>query len=703
MSNHAYADHALDYIAKGYNVVPGKRGSKSYAFKGLNQYAELKVDESQALTWISELKESNIDLMLGKVSGVVALDFDCVDPEIIKIIEPLLPKSKAGKIGSKGWTRFFRYNGEKSQTIKHNGEVVFEVLSDGKKTTMPGSRHPSGIIYKWENESLLTFDPNDFDYLPPFLIPHIESKLRTALPNAEVSGGKIISGRNDALSSLCGVLIKDGVSVDEAVRRLIEHDEEHNVPPLFSDETEMLHTERFTNALQFYSNHLTSVNGKRFRGNKAYEIPITASAVDHVHKEEILGKSEAPKENQGNSESIELPTPEGALKNIMDHILENSFVKQPNFAFSASLVLMSTIIGRKVVFMNNAPNLYALNIAPSGSGKDAPQQCIKNVLLQLRADSMLGAGDYVSDASLTDGLELNPVRLDIIDEAGGVLKAVNTGGATYNTKMADILCELYTSSHSRYLGRMVAEGRKGAANRPNVNLLMSTTPRGFEEAVTLTAIEKGLLGRVLMFNGDSQNPAARLKTFPRLDADTIAHLRYWLNFMAPSTDMVIGETSQTFLELKVHPNAEHTLDLAFEEFDNFRRETDKDDPLLPIISRLFQQLCKIAAIHACSRTITDPEVCKRDVLFGKKVALYNYEQFRSSIYKHIHYNKHEANMKKVLDIIQSSKKGVSRRKIASNTKWLGRKNREEILQDLIENGLIYVTNEKGKELWMAAE
>ena len=119
-----------------------------------------------------------------------------------------------------------------------------------------------------------------------------------------------------------------------------------------------------------------------------------------------------------------------------------------------------------------------------------------------------------------------PVRLDIIDEAGGMLKSVNRGGATYNAKMADILAELYTTSTSIFLGRQTAEGNKGRALRPNVNLLCSTTPTGFSEGVTVSAIEKGLMGRFLIFIGDGDKKARRVEQPTRLDTKTILNLQH---------------------------------------------------------------------------------------------------------------------------------------------------------------------------------
>ena len=76
-------------------------------------------------------------------------------------------------------------------------------------------------------------------------------------------------------------------------------------------------------------------------------------------------KSEASE----NLNSPELPKPEGVLAAIMTYILKNSYIEQPAFAFSAALSLVATLSGRKFEFEGVAPNLYLLNVAPSGSGK----------------------------------------------------------------------------------------------------------------------------------------------------------------------------------------------------------------------------------------------------------------------------------------------------------------------------------------------
>ena len=295
MSN-IYKKHVYQYIKKGISVIPDKFQSKMPAIKGWSAYCYKLPSNDEIESWISafETKGSGIAVCLGEASGLVVLDIDTTDQKVLDIIMPILPKSPVTKVGSKGETRFFRYTGEQTQSLKYNGDMVIEILSSNKKTTMPPSVHPSGAEYKWGNDSsLLNIDLTTLPILPPALFAHLESKLRLEIPEVKAVGGKgLFSGRNNELSSFCGSLIKDKKPIDQCVKELVEFDIKNHTPPLFSDPEEMCHTSSYTNALVFYSNHLNTVNSRRFRESKEYETPLTASSISKVKVEGdiLLGK-----------------------------------------------------------------------------------------------------------------------------------------------------------------------------------------------------------------------------------------------------------------------------------------------------------------------------------------------------------------------------------------------------------------------------
>ena len=681
-----YADNAPLFIEKGLSVIPDKYMSKQPAIKGWSEYSYRLPTNEEVQSWSHNITESGLALALGEASGVIALDIDTVDSQLLDLILPILPPSPVEKKGAKGLTRFFKYSGEHTEVFKHNGEVVFELLSNNKKTTLPPSIHPNGETYKWKDKSILDIDKNNLPLLPPFLISHLQDKIRNLFPETEVLGrGKTFNGRNNELSAICGQLIKEGVPVDDALKQLIAKDKENDTP-LFTDANEMPHTEPYTNALTFYVNHLNTANSKHYRKSETYEIPVTASAIT----EDSLGKF---KSETGKVRKLSrvLPHAKGVLASLTSNILANSYVPQPDFAFSASLILLGTLISRKFTFQGVTSNLYVLNIAPSGSGKDMPQQKVKEFLVDIGGERLLGAGDYVSDASLMDSLAIRPVRLDIMDEAGGILKTVNSGRQDYNGKMADILAELYTSSNSRYLGRATAEGTKGACNRPSVSILASTTPTGFSEGISLKAIEKGLMGRFLTFMGDGDTKAQRVKSKITLDEGTKSILRWFNSYKPDEGKDTIAGIEQVYHEIASTDKANKRLDEIFEEFDSKRITEKNNHAMLPIIARLYQQMLKIIMIHAASRVIAGelPVVDIDDVNFGYKTMLYYYDTVKEIVRDHIHDGKVDATAKKFINHIRTSSP-ITKSELTRTTRWLDKRTRDNLLSELSEGGNIHI-------------
>ena len=702
-----FKEHATDYIDKGYSVIPDRYMGKAALIKGWTNFCEQIPTKDEINNWCNSYEKANLAVCTGKVSGIIALDLDCVDQEIIDAIQHVLPESPCAKVGSKGWTRFFKYNGEVSNSLKFNDKMIVELLSDGKKTTIPPSVHPNGKSYEWIGKSLLEVEYFDLQDFPPFLFSAIDLILREKFPQSKRVGGKIVNGRNDALSKYCSKLILEATPLDVALTELVKYDKENHETPLFTDTNEMRHDEPFTNALKFYANHLNSFNISRFRDNKTYEKPITAYVVEHEAAKEMRSKKSQSEVNLEKS-IPELPKPTGALAAIQDFILTNSYIEQPAFALSAGLVLLATLSGRKFEFEGVAPNLYILNVAPSGAGKDAPQQKLKEILSLIGNDHLLGAGDYVSDASLMDGLLESPVRLDIIDEAGGLLRSVNKGGATFNGKMADILAELYTCSNSIFLGRMTAMGHKGRQTRPNVNLLCSTTPTGFQQGVSTEAIEKGLMGRFLVFKGEYGKPARRIENPSTLDKDSKNLLEYLAAFTPPKSGKIIGDFEQDIFLVDKTPEANVLLDEKFKEFDELRRNSDPLDKLLPIISRLYQQLLKIALLSSVSNMVGKPLVKKEDVEFAYNMVIYYFHSIKEMAENNIFRNKTEEDTAKVLRIIKSSgEKGLSTRDLSRKARWLKKRERDEILKDLLENNFITLsivkTAKRNKQVYRSTE
>lgn len=692
MSKNIYGKHCLDYVKAGYSVIPDRYMGKNPLIKGWSDMCKRMPEPEEVTEWATGFNQSNIAVCLGPASGIIAVDVDTTDEETIKLIRALLPKSPCEKIGQKGFTAFYRYKGEQTTTLKdQNGNMIVEILSTNKKTTIPPSMHTSGVPYRWVGKSLLEIDKASLPVLPPALLPTLELEFRTAqLHRAPVE--KRAGGRHSYLGAIVSKLIADRMDVSAAVLKLIEEDQGNHDTPLFTDKTENDTDSAYINALAFYNSFFKSINQKRLSEGLAPELPLSSTNLVSI-----------PTVSSPVRESVSLPTPTGALKDIYDFILAKSYVEQPVFALSASLALVGTLASRKFTFQGATPNLYLLNIADSGSGKDSAQQAVKQILAMVKADHLLGATSYPSEASITANLAANPARLDIIDEASSFLQIAVSGNAAYQVGIGDTLCELYSCSNSRYLGKVLASNngeRTGDCHRPHLNLLCSTTYKGISESLTRATLEKGLFARFLTFFGENSKPGKRVLKDPRLPVDTKTLLKELADFDNP---LFSGDNKMAMpaLEIEASDQANALLDKYHKEFDLMRVKADSSSVTRPVIARLYQQMMKIVLVAALADKKKDllPKVRPEHVEFAYQLINYFYQSIETFIEENLFDTTRGKYLNQVLRTINDrGTEGISSSELTMHTKSISIRERQEIIRDLIASRQIEMVPTKDAQI-----
>lgn len=681
-----FKDEALKYLQKGYSVIPDKAGSKIPAITGWTEYSKRMPSLEEVNQWC-DIPDTNISIMFGKLSGVIGLDLDTDDAHILDKIAHLLPDSPIERKGSKGFVRFFKFSGEMSQEVFENyidpmdnkpkKRVILELLSTGKKATIPPSIHPNGKPYIWTNQALLDLDKESLPLLPSNLLNIIAEKLKLQ-QNSFIDSYKISAGRNSSLGKYCAELISKQDDIESSINKLIDFDKKSNSPPLFNDNAEFKTKLPIINAGRFYFNYLESINLKRERTGLLPELPVKLLIQD-TESEPVSTSKEVQ----------EIPKPEGVLKQMVDYILARSYVEQPAMALSAALVTLSTLISRKMVFQNTTPNLYILNVAGSGSGKDSCQQASKTLLKAAKMSQLIGASAYPSEASIIAFLSQQPVRLDIIDEASSFLKAASSGGAPYQTGIGDMLCELYTSANEQFLGKVLAaEGGKrvGQCYRPHLNILCSTTYRGVSEGISHSTLEKGLFARFLCFFGEDDKPAKRIKNPVFVPQELHDILEYWGAWQNPKATGNIAENLPPY-DMGIDKEADDLLESYFYELDDLKCKTAKDTISKPIVSRLYQQMLKIIMLSAVSNAKKGhlPKVTIQDVKFGYSLIKYFFYNINDFIESTLHDNERDKNVNKILFLIKKSgKKGISNIELLKQSKSIRPQERFEIIKDLYE-------------------
>lgn len=151
-------DRALAFLRLGISVIPLPLGTKRPTLPWKPYQTRLPT-EDEVRAWWSE-GERNIALVMGAVSGLIAVD--CDDEQAEAWAAANLPRTTIGTRTKKGKHRFYRHPGtvvpNKARINTGEGKLALDVRGDGGYVLAPGSLHPDGGEYiplgTWTRENL---------------------------------------------------------------------------------------------------------------------------------------------------------------------------------------------------------------------------------------------------------------------------------------------------------------------------------------------------------------------------------------------------------------------------------------------------------------------------------------------------------------------------------------------------------------------
>lgn len=166
-------EHALEYLERGWCVLPCKAGTKHPKVKW-REYRERLPTEPEVREWWTRWPNAGIAVLTGKVSGLVVVDIDGRSGGTLDghPITPLMSKTPDGH------HLFYTSDTGIRNAVKAPGPGgPSDIRGDGGIVLLPPSRHPSGHRYAW----VLQGEPNP---LPEWVRKHSESSSRV-----QISGG----------------------------------------------------------------------------------------------------------------------------------------------------------------------------------------------------------------------------------------------------------------------------------------------------------------------------------------------------------------------------------------------------------------------------------------------------------------------------------------------------------------------------------
>lgn len=257
-----YQQVAHKYIESGISVIPSAWGGKGPRSIGWDQYCKRIPTEQEVENWISNPGKQNITCCLGPVSNLLALDFDLEESHpLYEPITEILPRSICGKVGKKGITYFFKFQGDYQGEKKieySKGRTVLEIMWTGNNVVIPPSIHPdTNEPYRWVGYDLV----DCYDDLPEIKIPEILKlieKIKLLINNKSTNGG-----RHNKLLSMCFAALNKGKQTDLIVSEIISYDQIINSPPYFSDTMEFRNSNPELNAKKMVESAIKTLGKKQ--------------------------------------------------------------------------------------------------------------------------------------------------------------------------------------------------------------------------------------------------------------------------------------------------------------------------------------------------------------------------------------------------------------------------------------------------------
>jgi hypothetical protein len=517
----------------GYSVIPLMSHSKRPAIEKWTDFGVQHADEETFQRWM-KWNDCNIGVCLGVASNLVCVDLDNDIGGLHEKIKSLLPPSPVGKIGAKGESWFYQFNGQRSQGFSKDGQRVLDVLSQGRQTVLPPSWHPDGFPYKWITEETLFNTPVE-------ALPHIPHQ-------ATLEIGKIFTPEIKAVNEARHIQVYDDTQKAEvqAALEFIPADDYElwirigmSIKDKFRDDGFELWDNWSATSSKYNS------QGMRTKYNSFHNTGLTIgslfyTAMDHgftsipqnfldpVNEELIINGAKTgwhPAQPKSEIIEIEHPKAEEPIKKtdriifppdlmnapglpgqIAEFINRTSLLPQPILALGAAIAGAGTLMGRKVRSDTNLrTNFYVIGLAPSGSGKDHSRTIIKRLL----HDTGLGdieLGVPASSAGLISGLRDRGQGRGIVlwDEFGRILKQISGFKAgNHERDIVTAMIELFSSAQSVYLGKSYAnhDGKSPIKpiDQPCLSVWGTSVPSHFYEALSGSEAIDGFLSRWLIF------------------------------------------------------------------------------------------------------------------------------------------------------------------------------------------------------------
>jgi len=619
-------------------------------------------------------------LICGEVSNIIALDIDTDDPAIIAQIEGLSGLSPIKKRGGKGFTSFFKYNGEQNKVWKKDGEIVAELLSTKRKTTIPPSSYKkTGRFYEYIIGDLLDKSielpciDERFIELMDIIYPSPKRE-RVTYENVSFEEKIELAEAEEMLS-----YISPDCSYDEwkSIGAALAHE--------FGDAAFGIWDKWSSTSSKYDATTMQN----NWRGCRSYDNYTIATLCYYAQEAGYIKAIEPVKLDDYDIdisylEKIEKKEIEvhGLVGEIAQWITETAIRPQPQLALGAALTFVGMLKGHAFETTTGLrSNFLAMNIAPTASGKEHPQNCLWQLIKESGLINNFMSEPQSGTALLTGLKKANRVGLLSIDEVGRYLLNIqnkNSGG--YQKEIIDYIIKSFSKANSMLVGKQYANDKLNPVIKilnPHLCVLGSSVREKIVQSCSSTDAIDGFLNRWILF--ETEKRPKRQEVERQEAPESILEKIRQIN---ETKYVCTSDEEEPALKIvKFTPEAGAIYGDYCDLVDNLLDEAKY--PLDALYSRSMEHVAKISLILCDNVNIRVQDVERAiDIVTESNKLIANFAGLIAD-------NEQEKMNIKVLEIIRKQKT-MTKMRLTGMTKFLNARQRNEILKDLVESGEILV-------------
>lgn len=360
---------------------------------------------------------------------------------------------------------------------------------------------------------------------------------------------------------------------------------------------------------------------------------------------------------------VAFPPPfRGVMHDVVQSALAVSTKPQPDLCTMSALIGMAASCNGVYGLPSGMRlNLYGCGVAGTGEGKESPRSI---AMALVRATRGKVIGKPASGPGLEDSLNSKTGTLCALDEIAHFFSAINNGNAPpYLIELAGTLLQLFSVSRAEYHTRVKAAQQGGIAPRilqnPVLSLLGFATPEKLGEAMGISNIEDGLLGRFLFAFGQSGVVPRRVNTAWELPESATKAAEAMKNALplCGFTVLPIGDGTEPDEQhaaqvsmISIDPTAETRLGELLVEFDR-QRLAAKSPFAKALLTRSCEKCERVAGVLAVWDTPDKPVITLEHVAWAEQLLRASDDALLRFSGEYMHGGQVQANAQRILKII----------------------------------------------------